>query len=294
MLHRKKPALVKPRFEEKFLLRVLLSPPPLGISPKGFYLRKALQGHYIMPNSKGFQLRDATLLFLPLPPPSGADLQMPCQKKKLKIPKHTVALKGEHCPIKSPCVVLAAGCAPQETSAAFPREDTDSPMPIATYKGFPALTVTGNRMEKRLGRRLPSRSAGSCRSKAGLAELGSSGTRDPQAPLLPRGHYNAAPGRGTARTPSPKRPSPAWRGSVPSQRRVGTARSRGRPGGSRRGSPAAGRSAPIPAPRPDKAGRAAAAPQRRQPGPPASLTWVTIFFFSINQNGGARPQGGKG
>lgn len=89
---------------------------------------------------------------------------MPKGKKK-KIPKDTAALKGEHCPIKSPCVALAAGCAPHETSAAFPREDTGSNMPTATDKGFPALTVIGSRMEKPLGRRLrlPSRSARSGR-----------------------------------------------------------------------------------------------------------------------------------
>lgn len=81
-----------------------------------------------MPNSKGFQLHDAALLLLP---PFARSLRwrlayaMPKKKKKnLKIQKHTVALKGEHCPTKTPCggcaMALAAGRAPQETSAAFP------------------------------------------------------------------------------------------------------------------------------------------------------------------------------
>lgn len=119
-----------------------------------------------MPNSKGFQLHDAAFLLLP---PFARSLRwrvayaMPGKKKKFKIQKHTVALKGEHCPTKTLCggcaMALAAGRAPQEMSAAFPREDTGSPTPTATYKGFPAPAVTGSRMEKRRGSRTPSGSA---------------------------------------------------------------------------------------------------------------------------------------
>lgn len=141
---------MKPRFEEKFPWRVLPST-PFGNIPQRFPALQGTAGHYIMPNSKGFQLPmplSSSSSLCPLPPVATCRCQGKRKKKKSKNPKPCSSLKREHRPIKSPseaggnAMALAAGCAPQETSAAFPLEDTGSPAPTATYEGFPALTVT--------------------------------------------------------------------------------------------------------------------------------------------------------
>lgn len=166
----KNPALVKPGFEEKFPPRVLSSV-PFGNIPQRFPALQGTAGHYIMPKLQRIPAPDASLLLLfPFPPSLRWRLADAMPNKNLKIQKYSAALKSSDKTLLrggGNAMARAAGCAPQETSAAFPAGRHGQPH--ATYKGFPALTVTGSWMEKWLGRRLPSCSSRIGPSKEALA-----------------------------------------------------------------------------------------------------------------------------